>query len=91
MTSASKDKPASDQKLKRSQQHDAIGKKLMLALGQPADFYAVQIRHLWEDSFRVNVLTGKDASCVKIVNSYFLTASSDGQIVTSTPKITKQY
>jgi hypothetical protein len=51
----------------------------------------VQIRRLWEDCYRVNVLTGRDATSVKFAHSYFLVVDAAGAIVTSTPTITRQY
>jgi hypothetical protein len=46
---------------------------------------------LWEDHYRVNVFVGVDAASAKVANSYFLVADIDGNILTSTPKITRQY
>jgi hypothetical protein len=69
----------------------AIGKHVIHTLGQPGDLHLVQVRHLWEDHYRVNVLVGAEASCAKVVHSYFLVADLDGNIMESTPRITKQY
>ncbi len=71
--------------------HALIGQQLIHSLGKPGDLLQVQVRQLWEDYFRVNVLTGRDIASVKIANSYFVKADSDGNIVESSPKITKQY
>jgi hypothetical protein len=60
-------------------------------LAHVAALHTVQVRHLWEDHYRVNVFVGLDAASAKVANSYFLVADSDGNIVASTPKITKQY
>ena len=68
-----------------------IGKRVIDTLGKPGDLHKVQVRRLWDDHYRVNVLIGEDAASAKIANSYFLEADSDGNIVGSTPKITKQY
>jgi hypothetical protein len=38
----------------------------------------------------VNILVGLDAASVKVAHSYFLVADSDGNILASTPKITRQ-
>jgi hypothetical protein len=78
---------------KEERQHlaAAIGKRVIHTLGKPGDLHLVQVRHLWEDHFRVNVLVGGDAASAKIVHSYFLVADLDGNIIESTPKITKQY
>ena len=68
-----------------------IGKRVIDTLGKPGGLHKVQVRRLWDDHYRVNVLIGEDAASAKIANSYFLEADSDGNIVGSTPKITKQY
>ena len=61
------------------------------ALGKPGDLLQVQVRPLWENYYRANVFIGKDATSAHIADSYFLTADGDGNILTSTPKITKKY
>jgi hypothetical protein len=68
-----------------------IGEQLVHSLGEPGDLLKVQVRLLWEHYYRVNVLIGEQAVSAKIANSYFVKADSDGNIVASTPKITRQY
>ena len=68
-----------------------IEEQIMHTLGKPSNLLKVQIKRLWENCYRVNVLIGGDAASVRIANSYFVKADSDGNIVVSTPKITKQY
>lgn len=68
-----------------------IGEQVLHALGKPPDLFQVQVRRLWENHYRLNVLTGADAASVKVANSYFLKADSDGNIIESNPKIIKQY
>lgn len=68
-----------------------IGEKVMHALGEPRSLLKMQVRPLWENYYRVNVFIGKDAASAQIVNSYFLTADGDGNILTSAPEIRKQY
>jgi hypothetical protein len=68
-----------------------IGEWVLQTLGEPAGLHGVQVRRLWEGHYRVNVLVGADAASAKVAHSYFLTADGDGDIVGSTPKITKQY
>jgi hypothetical protein len=75
----------------RQQRKVAIGRHVMHTLGQPGDLYAVQVRDLWDDRYRVNVFVGLDAASAKVAHSYFLVADSDGNILASTPKITRQY
>ena len=59
--------------------------------GKPEGLYQVQVRKLWGYYFRVNVLIGMDAASVRVANSYFLKADGEGNIVESTPAITRQY
>jgi hypothetical protein len=68
-----------------------IGQQVIHILGEPADLLRLQIRRLWQNHYRVNVVTGADAASAKIGESYFLKVDSDGNIVDSTPKITKRY
>ena len=79
------------EKQARQQRKDVIGKHVIHTLGRPANLHTVRVRHLWEDHYRVNVFVGVDAASAKVANSYFLVADSDGNILASTPKITKQY
>jgi hypothetical protein len=78
-------------KRKRETLSALIGEKVMHALGEPRSLLKMQVRPLWENYYRVNVFTGKDAASAEIVNSYFLTADGDGNILTSAPEIRKQY
>jgi hypothetical protein len=73
------------------QRKAVIGKHVIHTLGQPGDLHAVQVRHLWEDHYRVNVFVGVNAASAKVAHSYFLVADSDGNILASTPKITRHY
>ena len=76
---------------KRETQNALIGEQVVHILGKPDALDKVQVRQLWGDYYRVNVLIGADAVSAKIANSYFVEADSDGNIVTSTPKIAKSY
>jgi hypothetical protein len=68
-----------------------IGKHVLSALGQPRDLYALQVRQLWDDRFRVNVFVGPDIVSATVAHSYFLVADSDGKVIASNPMITKKY
>jgi hypothetical protein len=68
-----------------------ITKHVLRSLGQPENLLQVQVRTLWGDYFRVNVLVGPDTASVKIANSFFVRADDVGNILSSTPIITKQY
>jgi hypothetical protein len=73
------------------QQNAVIGGQVMRALGQPGDLHRVEVRPLWEDHYRVNVLVGLDAVSARVAHSYFLVTDGQGTIVTATPAITRQY
>ncbi len=75
----------------RQQRQAAIGNHVIHTLGRPQALFGVQVRHLWEDHYRVNILVGVDAASAKVAHSYFLVAERDGNILSSTPQITRQY
>jgi hypothetical protein len=75
----------------RRQPNAALGQHVMLALGRPGDFYGVQVRELWEGHYRVNVLVGPDAASVMVAHSYFLVADGGGNVIASSPPITRRY
>jgi hypothetical protein len=92
MPTKTQDTQHKDQEEEERQQLSAvIGKHVIQTLGQPDNFHSVQVRRLWKDNYRVNVLVGENASSVKFAHSYFLEADSDGNIITSIPTIAKQY
>ena len=70
---------------------NAICLQVMTALGRPSDFLRITSRQVTLNGFRVNVLTGTDASSARISHSFFVTADADGRVKTSAPVILKQY
>ena len=68
-----------------------IAEQVILALGKPGDLLTVQVRHLWQTCYRVNVFVGPNVISGRVSNSYFLKADEDGVIIASTPTVTKQY
>ena len=76
---------------KREALNNLISEQVIHALGEPIDLRNVQVRKVWDDHYRVNVLVGMNAGSVRVANSYFLVIDSDGSLITATPKITKQY
>lgn len=72
--------------------HSALlQERLMNVLGNPAGLLKVQVKPLWGDCYRVNVLVGPDVASAKVAHSYFLVADADANIISSTPEITKLY
>jgi hypothetical protein len=76
---------------KREALNNLIREQVIHALGKPIDLRNVQVRKVWDDHYRVNVLVGVNAASVRVANSYFVVIDSDGSLITATPKITKQY
>ena len=68
-----------------------IKEQVIDALGQPIGLRDVQVRKLWPDHYRVNVIVGENASSVRIAHSYFLVIDSEGCLISANPRITKQY
>ena len=92
MPTKEQDKQQKDLAKEAHQQRSAfIVGQLMHALGRPAALYRVEVRPLWEDHYRVNVFVGADAGSTRVAQSYFLVTDEDGNILASTPKITRQY
>ncbi len=65
--------------------------QLLQTLGRPADLYQVEVRHLWDDRYRANVLVGAEAVSLRVAHSFFLAVDEDGNIMASTPDITRKY
>jgi hypothetical protein len=68
-----------------------ILRQVMQQLGEPVGRVRVQVRKLWEDRYRVNVVTGPEVCSEVIAHSFFLITDDNGTIVSATPRITKQY
>lgn len=64
-----------------------ILQRVMHALGRHGRPYAVQVRPLWENHYRVNVFIGADATSARIAHSYFVEADAEGNIIESTPNL----
>jgi hypothetical protein len=92
MTTKQQEKqPADSEKQQRQQMGALLGKKVLHTLGQPGNLIRMQVRTLWGDYFRVNVLVGPDAASVKIAHSFFLLSDGEGNILSSNPAIVKHY
>jgi hypothetical protein len=71
--------------------HGLIGKQVVQRLGSPTELLRVQVRPVGGDRYRVNVVVGKNVTSSKIVQSYFLVADDEGNIVNSSPTIDRLY
>jgi hypothetical protein len=76
---------------RRETLHALIEEQVMHALGKPGDLLKVQVRPLWKDHYRANVVVGTDAASARVAHSYFLVLDDDGKILASAPPITRQY
>ena len=65
--------------------------QVIRTLGTPADLHDVQVRQLWDDNYRVNILVGGDAASTRVAHSYFLVVDDAGKILACTPEITRRY
>ncbi|HEX4607920.1 MAG TPA: hypothetical protein VH092_06930 [Urbifossiella sp.] len=70
---------------------DAIRAGVLAALGRPTQLFRVAVVPLWDNNFRVNVVTGDESAGVLIPNSYFVKADDMGKILGSEPPIRKLY
>ena len=65
--------------------------QVLRTLGQPEYLREVQVRPLWGQHYRVNVMVGGDVTAVTMAHSYFLEADDTGNVVTATPALTRVY
>lgn len=79
--------PKDPEQQERRQLNAKIGERVMHSLGQPSGLYSLQVRRLWKDHYRVNVLVGADAISAKMAHSYFLISDAEGNIIASTPSL----
>jgi hypothetical protein len=92
MTTQQQDQAAHEHRHEEAEQlHGIIGQLILDLLGRPPNLHRLQVRHLWADRYRVNVLVGADATCAKVEHSYFVVVDGAGNITASTPRITKKY
>ena len=68
-----------------------VGEQVLHALGEPSDLLRVQVRPLWEDTYRVNVFVGVNAASARVANSYFVVTDGDGNVLESTPQVRRLY
>jgi hypothetical protein len=51
----------------------------------------VQVRPLWANFFRVNVLLGETITCLTVAHSFFLQADGEGRVLESSPELVQRY
>ena len=80
------DKSQSDSALATKRVSDHI----LHHLGRPNDLVHVQVKRLWDYSYRVNVLTGTSVDAT-IQHSYFVKTNEAGEVVTTRPNVKRTY
>lgn len=85
---AEKDTERKDQR--RLRLNAVVSRLVLSALGGPGGTHAVQVRPLWGNFYRVNVLVGKDAASLTVADSYFLEVDGDGKLVSSNPALAER-
>jgi len=88
---AQPDEEAGLEKKRREQQADAICASVISALGRPSDLLRVSAIQIWKNHYRVNVQTGADAVSTRIAHSFFVASDEKGNLLESTPQITRVY
>ena len=73
------------------QRRALIGGQVVHALGRPGALLRVEVRPLWADYYRANVLVGADPATARVAHSYFLVTDGAGKILASTPELTRVY
>jgi hypothetical protein len=84
-------RPTDSETDERKKIRAAIGGHVLGALGRPGDLFDVQVRRLWGDSYRVNVLVGANAASTTVAHSYFLVLDEAGNVHTTSPAIRRLY
>jgi hypothetical protein len=68
-----------------------VGDNVLRALGRPPGPHRLQVRRVFGDNYRVNVLVGPDPATLPIAHSYFISADGDGKILACCPAIARTY
>lgn len=71
--------------------NNLVRAQVINALGQPANLVEVQVRKVWDNHYRVNVLVGTKAGSIRFANSFFVVTDSSGGLIATTPRIAKLY
>lgn len=57
-------------------------------LNHPKETHTIQVRHLWENRYRVNVFVAGECGTSRVAHSFFVSTNSEGVILESNPAIT---
>lgn len=75
----------------KPQREEMIRANVIKSLGYPKEMLRMAVVGLWGNNYRVNVVIGADSSHARISHSYFVEADDTGNILKSTPEISRQY
>jgi len=90
-TAQQREQDRNQQRGEQQRRHAVIRGQVIRTLGTPGDLFDVQVRQLWDENYRVNVLVGGDATSTRVAHSYFLVVDDAGKILACTPEITRRY
>ena len=91
MTTAQPAEPREDKGLQDLERvKTLIRTHVLRALGEPGGKSYVQVRPLWGGYYRVNILVEDGPGRVRIPSSYFLNTDGAGNVLESTPRLTKR-
>jgi hypothetical protein len=91
MTPRRTDIQREEEKVTAEQLAGRIEQQVLQALGTPPGWHAVQVRFLWDNYFRVNVLVGESITSSTIRHSFFLLTDGEGGVLEATPQMRKRY
>lgn len=66
-----------------------ISQQVLSHLGRPSNLRSVQVRWLWDDRCRVNVIVGEDEP--RVAHSFFLSVDGKGAILEANPRLAQAY
>src|SRR5690349_4312235 len=72
LTSAADQSQAGEAAPDRGSPDVAIRAGVLTSLGRPPELYRVDVRPLWSNYYRVNVMVGADPTALRIAHSYFV-------------------
>jgi hypothetical protein len=85
------DGPRREEELQGPEKLRAVtGSQVLRVLGGAGAKGRVDVRPLWDGHYRVNLVVGDGPGCVTIARSFFLRADGAGNVLESTPELTKQ-
>ena len=91
MTAAETDQACREQEeFDREVLKGVIRDRVLGTLGEPGRLGRVQVRPLWGNYYRVNVLLAQGFGCERVAASYFLETDDAGTIIRCTPALGRQ-